>query len=78
MVHSADLDYFGLKAYKEYGFIPSEIEHESVSKTLEYAYDDWCIAQMAYQMGDNEKYERFIKRAQSYKNIFVENVGFCC
>ena len=76
MVHSADLDLFGLKAYKEYGFIPSEIEHESVSKTLEYAYDDWCIAQMAYQMGDNEKYERFIKRAQSYKNIFDPITGF--
>lgn len=45
--HSAELDHFGLAAYKKRGYISSEDENESVSKTLEYAYDDWCIAQMA-------------------------------
>ncbi|MGI8554797.1 MAG: GH92 family glycosyl hydrolase, partial [Pyrinomonadaceae bacterium] len=45
--HSAELDHFGLNAYKRRGYISSEDENESVSKTLEYAYDDWCIAQMA-------------------------------
>jgi putative alpha-1,2-mannosidase len=45
--HSAELDHFGLAAYKRRGFISMEDENESVSKTLEYAYDDWCIAQMA-------------------------------
>ena len=47
MKHSADMDHLGLKAYKTNGFIGIENESESVSKTLEYAYDDWCIAQIA-------------------------------
>ncbi|MGQ0542657.1 MAG: GH92 family glycosyl hydrolase, partial [Blastocatellia bacterium] len=45
--HSAELDHFGLAAYKRRGYISMEDENESVSKTLEYAYNDWCIAQMA-------------------------------
>ena len=47
MKHSATRDKLGLDSYKEFGFIPVEKESESVSKTLEYAYDDWTIAQMA-------------------------------
>ena len=45
--HSAELDHFGLAAYKKRGYISMEDENESVSRTLEYAYNDWCIAQMA-------------------------------
>ncbi len=45
--HSAELDHFGLASYKKRGYISMEDENESVSKTLEYAYDDWCIARMA-------------------------------
>ncbi|MBK7391924.1 MAG: GH92 family glycosyl hydrolase [Chloracidobacterium sp.] len=45
--HSAELDHFGLAAYKKRGYISMEDENESVSRTLEYAYDDWCIARMA-------------------------------
>ncbi len=45
--HSAELNHFGLEAYKKRGYISAEDENESVSKTLEYAYDDFCIAQMA-------------------------------
>jgi putative alpha-1,2-mannosidase len=45
--HSAELDHFGLAAYKKRGYISMEDENESVSKTLEYAYDDWCISEMA-------------------------------
>ncbi len=44
MVHSADLNHFGLAAYRKKGMIEADDEHESVSRTLEYAYDDWCIA----------------------------------
>ena len=55
--HSADLDHFGLAAYKKRGYISMEDENESVSKTLEYAYDDWCIAQMAKIMA--ARYESF-------------------
>ncbi len=76
MKHSAGLDLYGLRAYKEYGYIPAEDESESVSKTLEYAYDDWCIAQMAKSLGKEDDYKLFIQRAQSYKNIFDPAVGF--
>ncbi len=76
MKHSAELDHHGLKAYKEFGYIPVSEESESVSKTLEYAYDDWCIAQMAKELGKNNDYEYFLKRAQSYKNIYDPYSGF--
>ena len=76
MKHSADMDFFGLASYKEFGYIPAEDEAESVSKTLEYAYDDWCIAQMAKALSKTDDYKRFIKRAQSYKNIYDPNLGF--
>ena len=76
MKHSAELDHFGLKSYKEYGYIPAEDEAESVSKTLEYAYDDWCIAIMAKELGKMDDYKRYMERAQSYKNIFDPATGF--
>ena len=76
MLHSADQNHLGLDSYKKNGFIAANDEPESVSKTLEYAYDDWCIAQMAKDLGNEEDYLRFIERAQSYKNIFDPNTGF--
>lgn len=74
--HSAMLDHFGLKAYKENGQITIDDEHESVSKTLEYAYDDWCIAQMAQLLNKTDDYTYFIKRSQNWKNVFDWNTGF--
>ena len=74
--HSAMLDHLGLDAYKKNGFISMDDEHESVSKTLEYAYDDWCIAQMAQILNKKEDYEYFIKRSQSWKNVFDWETGF--
>ena len=74
--HSAMLDHLGLDAYKKNGFITMDDEHESVSKTLEYAYDDWCIAQMAMILKKQEDYEYFMKRSQSWKNVFDWNTGF--
>jgi len=76
MKHSAMQDKLGLESYKNYGFIPVEKESESVSKTLEYAYDDWTIAQMAKSLGKMDDYETFIKRAQNYKNLFNPETGF--
>ncbi|MBT3933342.1 MAG: glycoside hydrolase family 92 protein, partial [Bacteroidetes bacterium] len=76
MKHSANLGHLGLEAYKKYGYIPADQEPESVSKTLEYAYDDWCIAQMAKDLGKEDDYKYFIKRAQSYKNIYDKSTGF--
>ncbi|RTY95758.1 GH92 family glycosyl hydrolase [Flavobacterium sp. GT3R68] len=74
--HSAMLDHLGLDAYKKNGFIAIDDEHESVSKTLEYAYDDWCIAQMALILNKSEDYQYFMKRSQSWKNVFDWNTGF--
>lgn len=68
--HSAMLDHLGLDAYKKKGFISIDDEHESVSKTVEYAYDDWCIAQMAKILNKKEDYDYFMKRSQNWKNIF--------
>jgi len=68
--HSAMLDIFGLDAYKKNGFISIDDEHESVSKTLEYAYDDWCIAQMALKLNKLEDYQYFMQRSQNWKNLF--------
>ncbi len=76
MQHSAELDHFGLKAYREMGCIPLDREHESVSKTLEYAYDDWCIAQAAKLVGSEQVYNRYIERAQFYKNLFDPSTNF--
>ena len=53
--HSAELDHFGLAAYKKRGYISMEDENESVSKTLEYAYNDWCIAQMAQVLSQKQR-----------------------
>lgn len=58
------------------GFLSVEAERESVSKTLEYAYDDWCIAEMAKLLGLDEDYQQFIRRAQYYKNVFDAESGF--
>jgi len=74
--HSAMLDHLGLDAYKKNGFISIDDEHESVSKTLEYAYDDWCVAQMAKILDKKEDYDYFMKRSQSWKNLFDWETGF--
>jgi len=76
MKYSANLKHLGLEAYRQFGCIPADKEHESVSKTLEYAYDDWCIAQMANELVKKEEYDTFTDRAQFYKNIFDPNTGF--
>ena len=76
MLHSATRDKLGLKSYKNFGFIPVEEESESVSKTLEYAYDDWTIAQMAKAMNKQNIYKKYIERAQYYKNVFDPKTQF--
>lgn len=76
MKHSAELKHFGLSAYTEHGYISLEDDRESVSKTLEYAYDDWCIAEMARLLGKTDDYQRYIRRAQFYRNVIDTNSGF--
>jgi predicted alpha-1,2-mannosidase len=70
MKKSAMQDHHGLESYKEMGYIPADLEHESVSKTLEYAYNDWCIARMAKSLGKDEDYSYFIERAKFWLNVF--------
>lgn len=67
---------FGLPEYRNYGFIPAEGESESVSKTLEYAYDDWCISQIALHMKNNTDAEEFSKRASNWRNLFDPKTNF--
>lgn len=73
---SAMRDVLGLEAYKKNGFISIDDDHESVSKTVEYAYDDWCIAQMAAILENHEDYQYFMKRSQNWKNLFDWETGF--
>jgi predicted alpha-1,2-mannosidase len=76
MVHSASTDKYGLPCYRKYGFLSNDCEHESVSKTLEYAYDDWCIATYAAHTGHPEIYTQFINRSQYYRNVYNPQNGF--
>ena len=70
-------EYHDTKAiYAKLGWVPCDLENESVSKTLEYAFDDYCIAQMAKALGKKQDYEYFSKRAASYRNVFDPSTGF--
>jgi len=62
--------YGGLDAYITSGYVPDEKSSSSVSMTLEYAYDDWCIAQLAKKLNRNDLYDEFIKRSENWKNVF--------
>lgn len=70
MVKSSEINKKGADYYIKYGFIPSNIRKESVSCLLEFAYDDWCIAQMAKAMNKLDLYYTYIERARNYVNIF--------
>lgn len=70
MVNSSRQDRRGMGVYMKYGFIPVDAEGEAVSKTLEYAYDDWCVARMAEAMGKDDIAKEFYLRAQAYKNLY--------
>ena len=76
MKHSAMDDGQGLKYYKHMGYIPRELEANSVSKTVEYAFDDWTIAQVAKKLGKQKDYEYFTIRAFNYRNVFDTSVKF--
>jgi len=61
---------------EELGIIPSDLENKSVSKALEYAYNDWCIAQMAKDLGKTDDYVRFMERSKRYQKYFDKETGF--
>ena len=62
-------NYDCLPEYTQLGWVPFDKEKESVSKSLEYAYDDYCIARVAEKLGKMDDYHFFMKRALSYKNL---------
>ena len=74
--NSAMRDERGLDSVKALGYIPSEKEKESVAKAMEYAIDDWCIAQMAKSLGKQEDYEYFTGRAKAYQQYFDSETKF--
>ena len=65
-----------LPEYRQLGYVPFDKEAESVSKTLEYAYDDYCIAQAAKKLGLHADYEYFMKRAANYRNLFDSETSY--
>jgi len=76
MIHSADEDRAGLASYKTRGYVDGSETSESVSRTLEYAYDDWCIATVATKLGRTADAARFFRRAQNWRNVFDPSTGF--
>lgn len=66
----------GWDDYQKLGYIRNKPLAQSVSKTLEYAYDDWCIAQMAKKLGQTEVHKAFSQRAANYRNLFDASTGF--
>jgi predicted alpha-1,2-mannosidase len=69
-------NYEGLDSYINKGFIPDEKLGTSASTTLEYAYDDWCIAQVAKKLGRSGLNETFLKRSAGFNNLYDATVGF--
>jgi predicted alpha-1,2-mannosidase len=68
--------YDGLGHYLQLGYVPENKSGSSVSKTLEYAYDDWCIAQAAQKLGRQDIYQEFSKRAGNWQNVYDASIGF--
>lgn len=70
-------DYRSIGLYRELGFVPCDVDSSwSVSKTLEYAFDDYCIAALARHLGNDSVYAEFMQRAANYKNQFNPVTGF--
>ncbi|MFC6102619.1 GH92 family glycosyl hydrolase [Olivibacter domesticus] len=76
MLASAYQEGRGVPEYIKHGYMPQDKMGHSASVTLEYGYDDWCIAQVAKKLGQEEDYQKFSKRAQAYQHIFDKKTGF--
>ena len=76
-VATANVRYFdGVGDYLDYKYVPDDKSHSSVSKTLEYAYDDWTIAQIAKSVGDSSTEKTFLERSEYYNNVFNPKNGY--
>ena len=77
-VASATINHPGsqFSVWERYGYMPEDIQSQSVSITLEQAFDDWCVAQLARSLGHEEICQRFTKRSQYYRNLYNKHNGF--
>ena len=69
-------EYDNVMLYAKLGYLPFDVENESVSKTLEYGYDDYCVAQMARYLGKTDDYNYFITRSKAYRNLYDQQTGY--
>lgn len=76
-VSTANVPYFdGLGDYIKYKYVPDDKSHSSVSKTLELAYNDWCIAQIANSTGNKKTTDQFLNRSEYYNNVYDPKIGY--
>ncbi|MFM8913431.1 MAG: GH92 family glycosyl hydrolase, partial [Flammeovirgaceae bacterium] len=66
----------GTDSYIKYGYLPHDIHTENVTITLEYSFDDWCIAAVAKHLGFSKDFEYYSGRAMNFKNLFDPKTGF--
>lgn len=66
----------GLEHYMKINYVPEDKSGSSVSKTLEFAYNDWCIAQIAQSVSDGAIVRQYRKRSQNYQNVYDSSIGF--
>lgn len=71
-----DDSYRGMDHYRELGYDAADLDEESASKTLEYAYDDWAVAHLAKAAGETADYKALLKRSRNYKNVFDKKSTF--
>ena len=76
MITSSKKAVLGIPYLEQYRYIPHDKEYHASSKTLEFAYDDHCIALLAQRLGKDSLYIHYSKRAENYRNLFDPNVGF--
>lgn len=62
--------------WEKYKYIPEDLQSQSVSITMEMAYDDWCVAQLAKKLGKTDDYQHFMERSSYYKNLYDSKTGF--
>jgi len=66
----------GVEEYMALGYVPSDMYRSSTSRTIEFSYNDWCIAQMAKEMGNEDDYQHFMERSENWRNLYDERTGF--
>ena len=76
LVTSSHRNFLGTGEYMDMGYIPAESSGNSVSTTLEYAYDDWSIAQAAKKLGRMDVYASYLKRSENYRNVWDPSIGY--